>query len=90
VLAFALLQAFAALRSAPGSPLARRAVILAAAALAQVALGVATLLFVAPIPLALTHQALALALFGLAVAHLSATDMERGSGAATRPSSIQI
>jgi cytochrome c oxidase assembly protein subunit 15 len=75
--AFGVLQAVAALRAAPGSRLARRSVILAGAAMAQVALGVATLISLAPVPLALAHQALALALFGLAVVHLRATEMER-------------
>ena len=72
VLAFALAQAFAAIRGAPAA-VARRAVGLAAVAALQVALGVATLLFFAPIALALAHQAVALVLFGLAVAHWSAT-----------------
>ena len=75
---FAIVQAIAALRAAPGSPLASRAVVLAAVALLQVALGIATLLALVPIELALAHQALALALFGLAIVHLSATEMERG------------
>ncbi len=48
-------------------------------ALLQVALGIATLLALVPIELALPHQALALALFGLAVVHLRATEMERGA-----------
>ena len=39
VVAFAIVQAIAALRAAPGSPLASRAVVLAAVALLQVALG---------------------------------------------------
>ena len=77
VLAFALLQVLAALRAAPGSPLARRSLILAATAALQIALGVATLIAFVPVPLALAHQALALALFGLAVAHLRATEMEQ-------------
>jgi heme a synthase len=51
---------------------------LAAVALIQVALGIATLLALVPIELALPHQALALALFGLAIVHLRATGMERG------------
>jgi cytochrome c oxidase assembly protein subunit 15 len=75
VIACALVQAVAALRAAPAS-LARRAVALAAVAATQVALGVATLLTLVPIPLALTHQALALVLFGLAIAHWSATQRE--------------
>jgi cytochrome c oxidase assembly protein subunit 15 len=78
VVAFAIVQAIAALRGAPASLLASRAVILAAVALFQVALGIATLLTLVPIGLALPHQALALALFGLAVVHLRATELEQG------------
>jgi cytochrome c oxidase assembly protein subunit 15 len=73
VLAFALVQGFAAFRVAPGTALSRRASALAGIALGQAALGIATLLWVVPIGLALAHQALALALFGMAVAHLAAT-----------------
>jgi heme a synthase len=78
VVAFAIVQAIAAQRAAPGLPLASRALILAAVALLQVGLGVATLLAAAPIDLALSHQALALALFGIAVVHLRMTELERG------------
>src|SRR5271167_1716829 len=78
IVAFAIVQAIVALRAAPGSPLASRAMVLAAVALLQVALGIATLLAVVPIELALPHQALALALFGLAVFHLRATEIEQG------------
>jgi heme a synthase len=78
VVAFAIVQAIAALRASPGSPVASRAMVLAAIALLQVALGIATLLAVVPIELALPHQALALALFGLSVVHLRATEMEQG------------
>ncbi len=77
VVLFALAQAYAAWRRAPGSPLARRAAALAALALLQAGLGIATLLLVVPIGLALAHQALALALFGAAVAHWRATGLER-------------
>jgi len=77
VVLFALGQAYAAWRRAPGSPLARRAAALAALALLQAGLGIATLLFVVPIGLALAHQALALALLGAAVAHWRATGLER-------------
>ena len=76
VVAFALVQALAALRSAPPA-LARRALLVAGVATLQVGLGVATLLLAVPIPLALAHQATALALFGLAVWHWKATLMER-------------
>jgi heme a synthase len=78
VVAFAIVQAIAAMRAAPGSPLASRAVVLAAVALLQVGLGIATLLAAVPLELALAHQALALALFGLAVVHVRATQLERG------------
>ncbi len=47
--------------------------------LLQAGLGVATLLALAPIGLALAHQAFALALFGLAVAHLRATEIEQAA-----------
>ncbi len=65
------------LAGAPGSPLARRATVLAGAATLQAVLGIATLLYVAPLGLALVHQAFALVVFGLAVAHWRATQMEQ-------------
>jgi cytochrome c oxidase assembly protein subunit 15 len=77
IVAFAIVQGIAAARAAPGSPLASRALVVAGVALIQVALGIATLLAVVPIGLALPHQALALALFGLAVVHLRLTELER-------------
>jgi cytochrome c oxidase assembly protein subunit 15 len=77
VVLLALAQAGAAWRRAPGSPLSRRAAALAALALLQAGLGIATLLFVVPIGLALVHQAMALALLGAAVAHWRATGLER-------------
>jgi len=78
VVAFALVQAVVALRAAP-SALARRAALLAGVAAFQVGLGVTTLLFAVPIGLALAHQAAALVLFGLAVWHWRATQMERSA-----------
>jgi heme a synthase len=78
VVAFALVQAVAALRAAPGSPLLSRAVVLAAVALLQVGLGIAALLALVPLELALAHQALALALFGLAIVHVRTTELEGG------------
>jgi heme a synthase len=78
IVAFAMVQAVASLRAAPGAPIASRAVILAATATLQVGLGVATLLCLVPIALALAHQALAFVLFGLAIVHLRATEMEHG------------
>jgi cytochrome c oxidase assembly protein subunit 15 len=73
VVALALSQAAVAARAAPGSRLSRRAFALAGLALGQATLGVITLLWVAPIGLALAHQALALLLFGMAMAHVAAT-----------------
>jgi cytochrome c oxidase assembly protein subunit 15 len=89
VLAFALVQAFAALRAAP-RPLIRRTVALAAVAAIQGALGVMTLLFLAPIPLALAHQAVALVLFGLACAHWSATRRESTPNEAAKPARTRM
>ena len=91
VVAFALVQAIVALRAAPGSLLASRAMVLAAVALLQVGLGIATLLTFVPIELALAHQALALALFGLAVVHLRATEIEQGGlGLPVKPSKPSV
>jgi heme a synthase len=80
VVLFALMQAFLAVRALPGTPVASRAVVVAAVALLQVGLGIATLLSLVPIELALAHQALALILFGLVVVHLRATQMEEAAG----------
>jgi cytochrome c oxidase assembly protein subunit 15 len=71
VVLFALVQAALALLA--GGALARRAGLVAGAALAQAALGIVTLVYVVPLHAALTHQAFAMILFGLAVAHASAT-----------------
>jgi cytochrome c oxidase assembly protein subunit 15 len=79
VVLFALGLALAAWRRAPRSALARRAGALAALAIAQMALGIVTLVMVAPIGFALAHQAVALLLFGAAVANWRATAMERGT-----------
>ena len=73
VVMFACVQAWLATRAAPGSALSRRALALAGLALAQAALGIATLLWVVPLGLALAHQALAMLLFGAAMAHWGAT-----------------
>jgi cytochrome c oxidase assembly protein subunit 15 len=76
VVLFALAQA--ALAARRGGALARRAALVAGAALLQAALGIVTLVYVAPLHAALAHQAFALVLFGLAVAHASATRAESG------------
>ncbi len=72
VIAFAVLQFWAAVRAAPEA-LALRAGWLVVAASLQVVLGITTLLWSVPIAIALAHQAVALILFGLACAHWSAT-----------------
>jgi len=76
VVAFATVQALAALRLASPA-LVRRAALLAGAATLQAALGIATLVMAVPLGLALAHQAVALVLFGLAVAHWRRAQMER-------------
>ena len=80
VVVFAVLQALAAaFRRGLTSPLARRAGALAYLALLQAALGIATLVLVAPIPLALAHQAMALLLLGAATAHWRVTALGRAA-----------
>ncbi|MGD0722343.1 MAG: COX15/CtaA family protein [Roseiarcus sp.] len=73
VVALALAQALAALRAAPGTALARRAFAVGALALGQGAIGVLALLLAVPIWAGLLHQAFAMLLFGMAVAHWRAT-----------------
>jgi cytochrome c oxidase assembly protein subunit 15 len=72
IVVFALVQAVVAMRSAPLA-VGRRTAVLAAVAALQAGLGIATLITGVPVPPALAHQAIALVLFGLAVAHWSAT-----------------
>jgi cytochrome c oxidase assembly protein subunit 15 len=82
VVLFALIQAGLAARV--GGDLARRAAIVAGAALLQAALGIVTLVYVVPLHAALAHQAFALILFGLAVAHASATRDESAQTLSSR------
>jgi heme a synthase len=56
--------------------LARRAAAVGFLALSQAALGVLALLLVVPIWAGLLHQAFAMLLFGMAVAHWRATSLE--------------
>jgi heme a synthase len=79
IVALAIGHAADASRNAPGTSLARRARVVAGLALAQAALGVTALLLVVPIWAALLHQALALVLLGMTVAHA------RASALATAP-----
>ncbi|MGA2793023.1 MAG: COX15/CtaA family protein [Roseiarcus sp.] len=76
VVALALWHAVAAARAAPGTALARRALAVGGLALSQAALGIVTLLLVAPIWAGLLHQAFAMLLFGMAVAHWRATSQQ--------------
>lgn len=81
IVLLALATALAARRRARRSSLARRAGALAALAILQTGLGIVTLILVAPIEFALAHQAVALLLFGMAVAHWRVTGMERRNAA---------
>jgi cytochrome c oxidase assembly protein subunit 15 len=76
IVALALWHALDASRLAPGSAAARRARVVAALALAQAALGVTALVLVAPIWAALLHQAFAMLLLGMAVAHARASALD--------------
>jgi heme a synthase len=69
VLAFALWQMVRLRRAAPGTSAARRATGLAGMAVAQMGLGIATLVLVVPLALALAHQLFAMALLAMAVVH---------------------
>jgi cytochrome c oxidase assembly protein subunit 15 len=69
VAGLALWHAWRMRRAASGTPAARRATVLVGLALAQAALGIATLLLVVPLWAALAHQVLAMVLLAFAVAH---------------------
>ena len=60
--------------------MAARTKIVAVAACVQVVLGIVTLVLVVPLHAALAHQAVALILFGLAVANASATERDGAAG----------
>ena len=80
LVAFALAQAVALRRTAPGSAAARRATGLAGLALTQMALGIVTLLLVVPLWAGLAHQLLAMGLLAMAAAHASRCTRERAPG----------
>ncbi|WEX11598.1 COX15/CtaA family protein [Chelativorans sp. AA-79] len=73
VLLLALWHAVATWRVEPGSTHARRAVALFLLVCVQAAIGVATLLMVVPLDVALAHQGAALVVLGFATAHWRAT-----------------
>ena len=68
VVGFALWHAFAVRTGDPAT--ARRAAIVAVLAVAQMALGIVTLLLAVPLWAGLAHQLLAMALLGTSVVHL--------------------
>lgn len=68
---WAIAHASIAIARGPSGPVAITAALIAFSALAQVVLGIATLLAHVPIGLALAHQAMAVILFALALLHLS-------------------
>jgi cytochrome c oxidase assembly protein subunit 15 len=69
VVAFALWQAWRTHRLAPSTGAARRATALAGLALAQMALGIVTLVLVVPLWAGLAHQVFAMVVLAMAVAH---------------------
>ncbi len=73
ILGLALWHAFQVRRSHPGTKAARRATGLAGLALAQVALGIATLILVVPLWSGLAHQVLAMLFLSMAVVHARLT-----------------
>lgn len=68
--AVVLAHAWSTARAADDERASRSALLLAMVTIGQICLGIATLLMVTPLHLALTHQATAVALFGIAVWHL--------------------
>ncbi len=69
IVAFAVWHAIALARRASGTAAARRARAIAGLALAQMALGIATLLLHVPLWAGLSHQVLAMAVLAMAVVH---------------------
>ncbi|CAH1660005.1 Heme A synthase [Hyphomicrobiales bacterium] len=69
LLAFAVWHVYQARRLAPGTPSARRAVVLAALVVVQAVIGIVTLLLVVPVWAGLLHQGFAMLLLGHATAH---------------------
>jgi cytochrome c oxidase assembly protein subunit 15 len=69
LVAFALWHAWSVRREAPGSKAARRAAVLAALTLAQMGLGIVTLVLVVPLWAGLLHQVFATAVLCMAVVH---------------------
>jgi len=73
IVAFALWHAWSLHRKAPGSGAARRATGVAGLALAQMGLGILTLLLVVPLWAGLLHQVFAMAVLAMAIVHARAS-----------------
>ena len=69
IVLLALAQAVYGWRAAPGTPAARRAVLLLVLVASQAAIGITALLLVVPLWAALLHQAFAMIVLGAAVVH---------------------
>jgi cytochrome c oxidase assembly protein subunit 15 len=65
----ALWHAFDALLNAPGTAAAKRAIVVAGLVLCQAGIGIATLLTVVHLHVALTHQAFAMIVLAMAAVH---------------------
>jgi cytochrome c oxidase assembly protein subunit 15 len=72
LLILALAQGLYAWRAAPGTSALRRALALFGLVAAQVAIGIVTLLLISPLWAGLVHQAFAMIILGMAVAHAQA------------------
>ena len=81
---FVLWHTFDAWRTAPHSALAHRASVLAGLCLAQVTLGIVTLVLIVPVWAGLAHQLLAMILLSFAVFHARRSVVEHRSAAAAR------
>lgn len=77
LLALALVQAVYAWRVAAGERAMRRAIALAGLVAAQAAIGIATLVLAVPLWAGLLHQAFAMVVLGMAVAHAQALSQAR-------------
>ena len=69
VFAFAIVHAWRMARSMPRSSASKRANVIVGLIFVQMAIGILTLLYVVPLHLALTHQAFAFVVLGMAAAH---------------------
>jgi heme a synthase len=72
ILALALLHAYQISKAYPGTSARKRAIVNVWLLSAQAAIGIATLMMVVPLHLALTHQAFAMLVLGMTAAHAAA------------------